>query len=85
LKNVTQFHLAEEKTQHFLSSICLHGVEFSEHNQATLNDWLVALFTDFIPWCRTFFKKMIVTQLVKKYPAFIETSSSLLCSEKSRH
>jgi hypothetical protein len=32
------------------------------------------------PWCRTFFEKLIVTQLVKQYPAFfVETDGSLLC------
>jgi hypothetical protein len=36
------------------------------------------------PWCRTLFEKLIVTQLVKKYPAFfMEPEGSLLCSQKS--
>jgi len=29
------------------------------------------------PWCRTFFEKLIVTQLVKKYPFYIEPEGSL--------
>jgi hypothetical protein len=35
------------------------------------------------PWCRLLFEKLIVTQLVKKYPAFfMETEISLPCSQK---
>jgi hypothetical protein len=34
-------------------------------------------------WCRTLFEKLIVIQLVKKYPAFfVETEGSLPCSQK---
>jgi hypothetical protein len=34
------------------------------------------------PWCRTLFEKLIVTQLVKKYPAFfMELEVSLPCSQ----
>jgi hypothetical protein len=36
-----------------------------------------------IPWCSTLFEKPIVTQLVKKYPAFfMESEGSLPCSQK---
>jgi hypothetical protein len=35
------------------------------------------------PWCRTLFEKLIVTQLVKKYPAsFMEPEGLLPCSQK---
>jgi hypothetical protein len=35
------------------------------------------------PWCRIF-EKLIVTQLVKKYPAFfMEPEGSLLCSQNT--
>jgi hypothetical protein len=35
------------------------------------------------PWCRTLFEKLIVTQLIKKYPAFfMETKDSPPCSQK---
>jgi hypothetical protein len=35
------------------------------------------------PWCRILFKKIIVTQLIKKYPAFfMETEGSSPCSQK---
>jgi hypothetical protein len=34
-------------------------------------------------WCRTLFEKLIVTQIVKKYPAFfMEPEGSLPCSQK---
>jgi hypothetical protein len=36
------------------------------------------------PWCRILFEKLIVTQLVKKYPAFfMEHEGSLPCSQKT--
>jgi hypothetical protein len=36
------------------------------------------------PWCRILFENLIVTQLVKKYPAFfMEPEGSLPCSRKS--
>jgi hypothetical protein len=31
----------------------------------------VFIYTPRTPWCRTLFEKLIVTQLVKKYPAFL--------------
>jgi hypothetical protein len=35
------------------------------------------------PWCRTLFDKLIVTQLVKKYPtSFMEPEGLLPCSQK---
>jgi hypothetical protein len=35
------------------------------------------------PWCRTLFEKLIITQPVKKYPAFfMEPEGSLPCSQK---
>jgi hypothetical protein len=35
------------------------------------------------PWCRILFEKLIVTQLVKQYPAFfMELEGSLPCSQK---
>jgi hypothetical protein len=35
------------------------------------------------PWCRIFFEKLIVTQLLKQYPAsFMESEGSLPCSQK---
>jgi hypothetical protein len=35
------------------------------------------------PWFRIVFEKLIVTQLIKKYPAFfIEPEGILLCSQK---
>jgi hypothetical protein len=33
------------------------------------------------PWCRIFFKKPIVTQLVKKYPFFMKPEGSSPCSQ----
>jgi hypothetical protein len=36
------------------------------------------------PWCRTLLEKLILTQLVKKYPAFFrELEGSLPCSQKA--
>jgi len=34
------------------------------------------------PWCATLFEKLIVTQLVKKYPFFMEPEGSLPFSQK---
>jgi hypothetical protein len=35
------------------------------------------------PWCRILFEKLIVTQLIKKYPAFFMEPEGLLpCSQK---
>jgi hypothetical protein len=34
------------------------------------------------PWYRILFEKLIVTQLVKKYPFCMEPKGSLLCSQK---
>jgi hypothetical protein len=35
------------------------------------------------PWCRVFFEKQIVTQLIKRQPAFfMEPKGSLPCSHK---
>jgi hypothetical protein len=42
-----------------------------------------ALCSQLTPWCRIFFEKLVVTQLVKEWPAFIlEPKGSLLCSQK---
>jgi len=36
------------------------------------------------PWCRMLFEKLIVTQLVKKYPAlFMEPEGSSPCSQET--
>jgi hypothetical protein len=45
---------------------------------------LTYLFTYLLtPWCRILFEKLIVTQLVKQYPAFfMETEGSFPCSQK---
>jgi hypothetical protein len=40
---------------------------FSKH----LPSWQVAQVYITTPWCRILFEKLIVTQLVKKYPAFL--------------
>jgi len=32
-------------------------------------------------WCRIFFEKLIVTQLVKEWPFFMETEGSSPCSQ----
>jgi hypothetical protein len=42
-----------------------------------------SLTNSLTPWCRTLFEKLIVIQLVKKYPPFfMEPESSLPCSQK---
>jgi hypothetical protein len=45
----------------------------------TNTNLLTYLFT---PWCRILFQKLIVTELVKKYPFFVEHEGSLPCSHK---
>jgi hypothetical protein len=46
---------------------------------------LIYFFTySLAPWCRILFEKLIVTQLIKKYPAFfMEPESSSSCSQKA--
>jgi len=34
------------------------------------------------PWCRILFEKLIVTQLIKKYPFFMEPEGLSLCSQE---
>jgi hypothetical protein len=36
-----------------------------------------------IPWCRIKFEKLIVTQLIRKHPAFMAPEGSSPCSQKS--
>jgi hypothetical protein len=50
------------------------------HEKSLLTHLLTHSLT---PWCRILFEKLIVTQLIKKYPAFfMEPKVSLLCSQK---
>jgi hypothetical protein len=42
-----------------------------------------SIYSILIPWCRILFEKLIVTLLIKKYPAFfMEPESSSPCSQK---
>jgi hypothetical protein len=51
----------------------LHGVTVKPKGNFTL-------FCLLTPWCRIF-EKLIVTQLIKKYPFFVEPEGSLPCSK----
>jgi hypothetical protein len=45
------------------------------------NIWTVLTYL-LTPWCRILFEKLIVTQLIKKCPLFMEPEGSSPCSQK---
>jgi hypothetical protein len=44
---------------------------FHQYTKCKYNQLLYLLAYLLTPWCRILFEKLIVTQLVKKYPAFL--------------
>jgi hypothetical protein len=60
------------------------NTNYNPQNSRTQRYLLTYLLTySLTPWCRTLFEKLIVIQLVKKYPAFfMEPEGSSQCSQK---
>jgi hypothetical protein len=72
----TDWRLVSHFTAHF------YVPEIAQNKQLNVN-WRQNLPHLLIPWCRTVFEKLNVTQLLKNYPAFfMEPEGSLTCSQK---